>query len=104
MPAQRAFAALPPAALKRVSVGGLEAIYHVPSGITHLLAEPVPELLDALGEAGNGRFVTSGELAARIAQRFDLVGDDPAEAPETVLAERLGELAALGLVQMRAQA
>lgn len=100
----RAFAALPGHAIKRVRLGGLEAIYHAPSGITHLLAQPVPELLDALDEAGDGRFVTSAEMAVRIAERFDLVGDDPQEAPEQVLAERLAELAALGLVRVRAQA
>lgn len=101
---RRAFAALNGGALKRVRLGGLEAIYHVPSGITHLLAEPVPELLDALDEAGAGQFVTSAQLVTRIAERFELVGDDPEEAAETVLAERLEELAALGLVRRCAQA
>lgn len=101
---ERAFAALPGNALKRVRLGGLEAIYHAPSGITHLLAEPVPELLDTLEAAGPDRFVTIAQLAVRLAERFDLVGDEPAEAPETVLSERLEELAALGLVRRRAQA
>lgn len=100
----RAFAALPGDALKRVRLGGLEAIYHVPSGITHLLAEPVPELLDMLGAQGAGRFVTTAQLVAQISARFDLVGDDPREDPERVLGERLSELAALGLVRVRAQA
>jgi len=100
----RAYAALPGHALKRVRLGGLEAIYHTPSGITHLLAEPVPELLDALVAAGTDTFVTAERLVAQIARRFDLVVDDPQERPETVLGERLAELAALGLLRVRAQA
>ncbi|MCG6120357.1 MAG: HPr-rel-A system PqqD family peptide chaperone [Blastomonas sp.] len=97
MPTLR-FAALPDSALKRVPLGGLEAIYHVPSGITHLLAEPVPDLLDALAQLGPGRHATAEELLAQVAQRFDIVGDDPAESAEAVVAERLAELAQLGLV------
>ena len=99
-----AFAALPASALKRVTLGGLEAIYHLPSGITHLLAEPVPDLLDILERAGPDRFVTPEELLALIGERFDVEADDPAEPPQGVLAERLAELAALGLVAVRAQA
>ncbi len=92
------YAALPAAELKRVQVGGLEAIYHLPSGITHLLAEPVPDLLDALARLGPGRFADTAEVLQLIADRFDIEGDDPAEPHEAVLAERLAELAALGLI------
>ncbi len=99
-----AYAALPADALKRVTLGGLEAIYHLPSGITHLLAEPVPDLLDMLERQGPDRFVTPDELLALIGERFDVEGDDPAEPPQAVLAERLAELAALGLVAVRAHA
>ncbi|WAC22085.1 HPr-rel-A system PqqD family peptide chaperone [Blastomonas sp. SL216] len=102
--AELSFAALPDLALKRVRLGGLEAIYHVPSGITHLLAEPVPDLLDALGTIGAGRFATPRELLELMAEHFDIQGDDPAELPELVLGERLAELAALGLVESRRQA
>jgi PqqD family protein of HPr-rel-A system len=102
--AELSFAALPDHALKRVRLGGLEAIYHAPSGITHLLAEPVPDLLDALGTIGAGRFATPRELLGQMAEHFDIQGDDPAEPPELVLGERLAELAALGLVESRRQA
>ena len=96
-----AYAALPASAIKRVALGGLEAIYHLPSGITHLLAEPVPDLLDMLERQGPDHFVTPDELLAMIADQFDVEADDPAEAPQAVLAERLAELAVLGLVVAR---
>ncbi len=92
------YAALPDAALKRVPLGGLEAIYHVASGITHLLAEPVPDLLDALARLEQGKSATAAQVLALVSQRFDIIGDEPGEAPEAVLEERLAELAALGLV------
>lgn len=92
------FAALPGTRLKRVPLGGLEAIYHTTSGITHLLAEPLPDLLDALARLGHGQSATPAQVLALVAERFDIVGDDPDEAPETVVAERLAELGALGLV------
>lgn len=92
------FSALPRMALKRVPLGGLEAIYHVESGITHLLAEPVPDLLDVLAALPPGQSATAGEVLAMVARRFDIIGDEPDESPESVLAERLAELAALGLV------
>lgn len=101
MRTERAFAALAPEAIRRVPLGALEAIYHASSGITHLLAEPVPDLLDALAQQGPGRFVTARELLVRIAEQFDIQGDDPQEPPEQVLEERLIELAALGLVTLQ---
>lgn len=96
--AAASFAALPAASLKRVTLGGLEAIYHVPSGITHLLAEPVPDLLDALASLKPGQTASAAQILAMMAERFDIVGDDPAESAEAVVAERLAELAALGLI------
>lgn len=67
-------------------------IYHRRSGITHLVAEPVPEILAAMA----GDSVDSATVLARLAEAFDL-GEDVA-ALETVTA-RLEELADLGLVQ-----
>lgn len=102
--AEPAYGALPDGALKRVRLSGLEAIYHARSGITHLLAEPVPDLLDSLASFAPGQFVTPRQLLARISERFDILGDDPAEAPEAVLGERLAELATLGLVESQREA
>ena len=72
----------------------LTALYDRASGQTHLLAEPMPQILDALveGEA------SVAELLGRLSQRFDLPTEDGVAA---VIAERLAELAALGLVEAR---
>jgi PqqD family protein of HPr-rel-A system len=70
----------------------LTAVYHRPSGITHLLAAPAPEILDALG----GEWLDLDTLLARLAARFEL-----ADADAPALAARLDELVAAGLVEAR---
>jgi PqqD family protein of HPr-rel-A system len=77
-----------PASLIAVPIDGLTALYHRPSGQTHLLAEPVPEILAAL----SGRALTLPDLRAALAAAHDLEGDDEA------LLARLEELVASGLV------
>jgi PqqD family protein of HPr-rel-A system len=67
-------------------------IYHRRSGITHLVAEPVPEILAAMA----GDSVDSATVLARLAEAFDL--GEGADAIGTITA-RLEELADLGLVQ-----
>lgn len=66
-------------------------IYQRRSGITHIVAEPVPEMLEAMGED----YVTAIDLAQRLASAFDLGDADDATA---IIAARLDELAELGLV------
>lgn len=68
------------------------AIYHRPSGITHLLNEPAPQILEALA----GEPLDLGALLNRLAERFDL-GDMAGEG-EAALRARLDELEAAGLV------
>ena len=64
----------------------MTAIYDRRSGQTHLVADPVPALLDALAD---------GEADAdMLAARLGLTGDE-----RGVLVERLGELRAVGLVE-----
>ncbi|HEU0066449.1 MAG TPA: HPr-rel-A system PqqD family peptide chaperone [Sphingomonas sp.] len=65
------------------------AVFHRPSGITHLLVPPAPEILGILGEGP----LTADALLARLSADFALVDADPA-----ALAERLDELIAAGLV------
>lgn len=82
------YAADPPAARIAIALDELVAIFHRPSGVTHLLAPPAPELLDALA-AGDA---DAPALLARLADRFDVVDADVA-----AVAARLEELVATGL-------
>ena len=70
---------------------GLTAVFHRSSGITHLLAEPAPEIVAALGRD----WIGAADLLARLADRFDLV-----EADGAMLRARLDELVAAGLVEV----
>jgi PqqD family protein of HPr-rel-A system len=72
---------------RTVALDGLTAIYHRPSGMTHILAAPAPQLLALLG----GKPADLDELAMRLGEAFEL---EQAEALET----RLIELEAAGLV------
>jgi PqqD family protein of HPr-rel-A system len=74
---------------RAVTLDGLSAIYHRTSGATHVVAEPVPQILVALG----GDRLTMSELLARLGADYDL-GDEA----EAALTARLDELVALGLV------
>lgn len=76
--------------LRIVPLDEFTLLFHRPSGLTHLVTAPAPEILELLGESALGRDV----LLARLAERFDL-GDASAEA----LDARLGELVAIGLVR-----
>ena len=81
-----------PAGLSRsIALEGLTALYHAPSGMTHLLAPPAPQILAALA----GRPGDAEALLARIAESFDLDAQDAVGA----LAARLDELEAAGLVR-----
>ena len=37
----------PEGAVRRVDLDGLSVLYHAPSGMTHIVAAPAPEILDA---------------------------------------------------------
>lgn len=80
-----------------VAMGPMTVIYHRRSGITHMMSEPVPQILDALDAMGSGdaRAVTD-----HLRTHFDLEAEEEVEA---VIAARLDELALLGLV-LRAEA
>jgi len=66
-------------------------LYHRPSGITHMLAEPAPAIMEVMQDAS----LTAGEIASRLSAQFDI--ESTADAENIVLA-RLEELSGLGLV------
>ncbi len=82
------YVAEPDEGLIRVPLDSLTALYHRRSGQTHIVAAPVPEILDALAGAAL-------DLAAILAK---LGIDDDAEA-RAILGERLNELIESGLVK-----
>jgi len=75
-------------------------VFHRPSGTTHFLDSPVPEMLELLAEAP----ADLAGLTARLCARLGLPEDGPEHGPEhgeaqTVVATRLADLVAIGLVQ-----
>lgn len=83
----------PPAdGLRIVPLDTLTAIFHRASGQTHVVASPIPELLDSLSVWPR----TEAELLAELATRFDLPDGD-----SEALRARLGELEAVGLIARR---
>ena len=78
-------------AVRAVALDGLVALYHAPSGMTHIVAPPAPQILEALREGpGDAR-----AILARIAEHFEI--DD--EAGAGAIEARLAELEAAGLVR-----
>ena len=87
-----AYRAAPPGALRTEPLGELTAIFDRRSMQTHLAISPLPEILNAMGTD----ICTATMLSARLSATFDF--DDDADI-RPILAERLSELAAMGLVE-----
>jgi len=83
------YAADPPGAVRLVALDGLVALFHRPSGATHIVAPPAPQILEVLAK---GPADKEGILA-RMAEHYDIEGAGEA------LAARLAELEAAGLVR-----
>lgn len=75
-----------------VRLDELTAIYHRPSGQTHLMASPAPEILEALGDDE----LTAQALLDRLRADYDLI-----DADSDALVARLEELVETGLVERR---
>lgn len=67
-------------------------IFQKSSGITHMVADPVPAILEVMAEDS----LTARDVAQRLAVSYDL--EDSENAADVVLA-RLAELCTLGLVE-----
>jgi len=76
--------------LRVVALDGLSALYHAPSGMTHIVAPPATEILEAL-QPGPADIA---ELIARLHARYDLE-----ERADDIVALRLAELEQAGLVR-----
>jgi PqqD family protein of HPr-rel-A system len=76
---------------RMMEVEGMTMLYHRPSGVTHLLISPMPDMLELLREVPCNAII----LAERLCHRLGLQADEEAQA---VVAERLKELTAIGLV------
>lgn len=83
-----AYIADPESAVTAVALDGLTVLFHEPSGMTHIVASPAPEILDALRSGP----ADVAELLRRLRTRFEFDGDEAIHA-------RLGELEAAGLVR-----
>ena len=84
------YTADPADCVEEIALDGLSVLYHLPSGMTHIVAPPAPQILEALrlGPAD------TGEILGRMRAWYDLDGDAAADAVEA----RLDELEAAGLV------
>ena len=88
---QPRYVADPEGEVRTVLLDGLALLFHRPSGMTHIVAPPAPQILEALrlGPAD------SGELLGRLRAWYDLEVDEDMEALEA----RIVELQAAGLVR-----
>lgn len=75
-------------AMVTVPLDGLSLVWHEPSGATHIVATPAPEILEAL----QGGPADVAELLRRLHANYDFDGDEAIHA-------RLGELEEAGLVR-----
>ena len=83
-------AAVLPGQYRIVTFDGLAAIYHRRSGQTHIVSEPLPEILSALED---GPLTLKALLARLSVQAVISVEGDPGDE----LAARISELETIGL-------
>lgn len=85
------YKAEPAAMLLIEPLDAMTAIYHRRSGITHIVSEPVPQILELMA----GEALTCGEILTRLSAAFDLDGVDA----QSMIAARLDEMTSLGLLE-----
>jgi len=69
---------------------GLRLVFHRPSGITHIIASPLPEIFALLSEEA----CSVQDIWQHLSREYDLEGESEG------LAQHLDELAALGLARV----
>lgn len=74
------------------SLDSMSLVFHKTSGITHMVANPVPAILEVMAS----RPMSATTIAEKLSITFDVV--DAVDVEEVVVA-RLKELCALGLVE-----
>ncbi len=77
--------------VRSVTLDGLSVLFHRPSGMTHIVASPAPEILVALRQGP----ADAAELLRRLREAYDFDGDEAADAVDA----RLAELEQAGLVR-----
>ena len=80
----------PESTTQPVALDGLSLLFHAPSGMTHILAAPAPEILGVLRDGP----ADAPELIRRLRAHFDFEGE-----AEAAIHARLDELEAAGLVR-----
>jgi PqqD family protein of HPr-rel-A system len=70
----------------------LSAVYHRPSGITHIIGEPIPQILEVLRPGA----LSLAELVARLGEYHAISADGDVEP---VLQSHINTLIGIGLVQ-----
>jgi PqqD family protein of HPr-rel-A system len=73
-------------------IDGMTLVFHRPSGTTHFLDSPIPEMLALLAAESRD----SEALTAALCRTLGIVEDDEAR---TVVETRLADLVGIGLVQ-----
>lgn len=86
------YRAEPETALVMRPLDDIVLLYHRPSGQTHMVVSPVPEILQALRTDGDG---DAAAVHDRLAHTHDLGPRDEAIA---AIAAHLADMAAIGLV------
>ena len=81
----------PESKVRAVALDGLTLLFHAPSGMTHIVAAPAPEILGVLRDGP----ADAAELIRRLRARFDFEGIEA----EAAIHARLDELEAAGLVR-----
>jgi PqqD family protein of HPr-rel-A system len=80
-----------PGGLINAELDDLTAIYHRQSGITHIVADPVPQILAVLAD----KPLTQATLLDELSIRFDVPND---QETHDALSARLDEMIEVGLV------